>query len=81
MANLPIPSVELKEWADRYDCLTASIDDMRIFYTTKTFLDREESNRKACMRGTVSKYREDLQRLIHVEECLKKSGIMHTDTQ
>ena len=81
MANLPIPSVELKEWADRYDCLTASIDDMRIFYTTKTFLDREESNRKACMRGTVSKYREDLQRLIHMEECLKKSGIIHTDTQ
>lgn len=78
MASLPVPSVELKEWVDSYDCLTASIDDMRIFYTTKTFLDREESNRKVCMRGAVSKYREDLRRLVHVEEYLKESGIIES---
>lgn len=81
MTNLPIPSNELKEWADQYDCLTASIDDMRIYYTSKKFLDREESNRKECMRGTVSKYREDLQELVRVEECLKRSGVIHTKAQ
>lgn len=42
----------------------------------QTFLDREESNRKVCMRGAVSKYREDLRRLVHVEECLKETGII-----
>ncbi len=76
MATLPIPSVELKEWADNYNCLAASIDDMRIFYTAKIFLDREETNRKVCMRGAVNKYREDLQRLIHVEKSLKESSII-----
>lgn len=75
MTSLPIPSIELKEWADCYDCLSASIDDMRIFYTSKTFLDRKECNRRACMQGAVHRYREDLQRLIQVEEHLKTAGI------
>ena len=61
MSNLPLPSIELKEWADCYDCLTATIDDMRIYYTTKIILERDERNRKICMCGTVTRYRNDLQ--------------------
>ena len=76
ISELPIPSVELKEWTDCYDCLAASIDDMQIFYTSQVYLNREESNRKACMQQTVRRYREDLQKLIYVEECLKESGII-----
>ena len=74
MSDLPIPSVELKEWADGYDCLAASIHDMQLFYTSKTFLDREESNRRVCMRGTVERYRDDLQKLVYIEDELKKLG-------
>lgn len=81
MANLPLSSIELKEWADCYNCLTAVIDDMRIYYTTKTFLDRDERNRKICMRGTVTRYRIDLQRLTHIENDLVKSGLICVDTQ
>lgn len=76
MSSLPIPSVELKEWADCYDSLTAAIDDMRIFYSSSKHLDGEELNRKVCMRATVRRYREDLQKLVRVEETLKENGIL-----
>ena len=81
MSNLPLPSIELKEWADCYDCLTATIDDMRIYYTTKIILERDERNRKICMRGTVTRYRNDLQRLTHIENDLVKSGLIFVDAQ
>lgn len=76
MSNLPIPSKELKEWADAYDALTATIDDMRLFYTTKVFLSREENNRKMCMSGAVKRYHDDLQKLIVIETKLKTSGAL-----
>lgn len=76
MSDLPIPSKELKEWADGYDALTATIDDMRLFYTTKGFLGREENNRKMCMIGTVKRYHDDLQKLIAIETKLKNSGVL-----
>ena len=76
MSSLPIPSVELKEWADCYDSLTAAIDDMRIHYSSSKHLDGEERNRKVCMRATVRRYREDLHKLVHVEEALKENGIL-----
>ncbi len=76
MSNLPIPSIELKEWADGYDCLTASIDDMRIYFTTKAFQNRDIQNRKACMLGAIQRYRDDLHRLVRIEEKLKKSGVL-----
>lgn len=75
MSRLPVPSVELKEWSDKYDCLIASIDDMRIYYTTKSFLSRDEKNRKLCMQDTVQRYQHDLQQLIIIEEKLKEKGI------
>lgn len=76
MSNLPIPSKELKEWADGYDALTATIDDMRLFYTAKEFLGREENNRKMCMSGAVKRYHDDLQKLIVIETKLKNSGTL-----
>jgi|GEM_PF-2302074 hypothetical protein len=76
MCNLPVPSVDLKEWADCYDCLAASIDDMQRFYTAKVFLDRAESNRKACMQERVKRYRDDLQHLAKIEADLRETGII-----
>lgn len=76
MSNLPIPSDRLKVWVDGYDCLTASIDNMRVVYTSQEFANREENNRKACMRGIVRSYRDDLQKVIDIENQLKKSHVL-----
>ena len=49
---------------------------MQRFYTAKVFLDRAESNRKACMQERVKRYRDDLQHLAKIEADLRETGII-----
>lgn len=77
MADIPVPSVELKAWLDCYDSLAATIDDMRLIYTTQTSLSRDENNRKISMQGKVKKYRDDMNKLADLEAKLKETGVIN----
>ncbi|NLB81498.1 MAG: caspase family protein [Clostridiaceae bacterium] len=70
--NLPIPPIELKEWAQVHINLSCAIHDLSIFYDRRNTEIWEANSRKWLMKNAIKQYEIELEKLKRADRSIQE---------
>ena len=67
-SDLPVPPIELHQWAEAHTMLANTIIDLSLFYDKDNYDKWSADNKKWLLQNTISNYEKELEKLKRIDE-------------